>query len=302
MMRSVRSEPSVEVGLIGLGRMGLPICRRLVQAGFSVRATDVRDSVRSDLNATGARWKPTAATVAADIDLLVTVLPGAVEVLDVTAEITDAMPPGAIWVEMSTASPQTAADIATAARSHGLRLLDAPVAGTPDDAQAGRLLAFVGGASTDLAAARDVIGAVADRIAHVGPHGSGYLIKLMANSLWFSQAVAVAEMLCVAQRASLDLDVVRAAIGQSAAASHFLSVDADALLAGDDHTSFALTRCCDQLDAVLSLGAQLEIPLDGLAVVSEVHHRALARYGDVSGELLGARLIADEAGVDLRRS
>ena len=106
MMRSVRSEPSVAVGLIGLGRMGLPICRRLVQAGFSVRATDVRDSVRSELNATGARWKPTAAAVAADIDLLVTVLPGAVEVLDVTSEITDAMPPGAIWVEMSTASPR----------------------------------------------------------------------------------------------------------------------------------------------------------------------------------------------------
>src|ERR1700722_10449143 len=96
---------------------------------------------------------------------------------------------------MSTGSPHAAQDVAAVAASSGLRVLDAPVAGRPDDAASGRLLTFVGATETDLCAVSPVLASIADRIVHVGLHGSGYLVKTMVNSLWFSQAVAVAEML-----------------------------------------------------------------------------------------------------------
>jgi 3-hydroxyisobutyrate dehydrogenase len=207
------------------------------------------------------------------------------------------MEPGSIWVDMSTAAPAVAGLIASAAAPKGIRALDAPVGGDPAAAGEGRLLTFVGGTGEDLAAARDVLGMLADRIIHVGPAGSGYAVKLLANSLWFGQAVAVAEALTLARRAGLDVDVVRAALGRSAAASHFLAEDVTALLEGDDLTSFALARCCEQLASVVALGDELAVPVELTAVVSDLHRRALARYGEVDGELLGARFVAERGGV-----
>jgi 3-hydroxyisobutyrate dehydrogenase len=142
-----------------------------------------------------------------------------------------------------------------------------------------------------------VLEVVADRIIHVGPPGSGYTLKLLANALWFGQAVAVAETLTLAERAGIEPETARAALAESAAGGRFLERDAPALLAGDDLASFDLARCCEQLDTVLALAKQLAVPLELTNVVDEIHRRALAHYGEVDGELLGARFVAERAGV-----
>lgn len=281
--------------------MGMPTCVRLARRGFSVCATDLRRGLRDELEAAGAWWQSTASAVAAHADVVITMLPGARDVSAVAVDIARAAPVGSVWVDMSTGSPQAAEDVAAIAASSGLRVLDAPVAGGPEDVRSGRLLTFVGATEADFCAVSPVLTSIADRIVHVGPHGSGYLVKLMANSLWFSQSVAVAEMLTLGRRAGLDLDVVRDAIGQSAAASRFMAEDADALLAGDDRATFSLARCCEQLATILDYGARLDVALTSVGLANDVHRRAVAHYGDVDGELLGARLIGAEAGVDLRR-
>jgi 3-hydroxyisobutyrate dehydrogenase len=281
------------VGVIGLGRMGLPICARLAHSGLAVAATDIDAGRRAVAVSAGAAWLPGARAVAAAADVVITVLPSAAEVESVAADLAGGMMPGALWIDMSTASPRV--------RPPGhVRALDAPVGGDPEAAREGRLLTFVGARAPDLEAARPVLEVVADRIIHVGPPGSGYTLKLLANALWFGQAVAVAEALTLAVRAGIDPGTARAALAQSAAGSRFLEGDAPALLAGDDLPSFALARCCEQLDTVLALGEQLAVPLELASVVDEVHRRALAHYGDVDGELLGARLVAERAGVRFR--
>jgi 3-hydroxyisobutyrate dehydrogenase-like beta-hydroxyacid dehydrogenase len=295
-----KGKPSC-VAFVGLGRMGMPTCARLVERGFPVLATDVRDELRDDVERTGAVWAPTLLEAARSADVLISMLPSASIVSAAAEDIVRSLPPGALWIEMSTASPRTASHAAAIAGPRGIRVLDAPVSGGPDDARSGRLLAFVGGAGGDLDDARIVLACVADRIMHVGRAGSGYLVKLIANTLWFEQAVATAEMLSLARRAGVDLDVLRDAIGESAAESRFMSTDADALLDGDDLTSFSLARCCDQLSGVVAFGSELGVPLALAALVSETHQRALRRYGDVNGELLAARLVAEEAGIELRR-
>jgi 3-hydroxyisobutyrate dehydrogenase-like beta-hydroxyacid dehydrogenase len=292
------AEPRAQrVGVVGLGRLGLPICARLSAAGFDVAATDVREAARAPAVASGARWQASVAAVASAADVVITVLPGPVAVTSVMDELVAAAATGTIWIEMSTVSPSVAQLVTAAAGATGVRALDAPVGGGPQAAGDGRLLSFVGAWPDDLAAARAVLGTLADRIVHVGPPGSGYAVKLLANSLWFGQAVAVAETLTLAHRAGLDLDRVREALGQSAAAGRFLTEDVPALLEGDDYASFALARCCEQLDVVLALGDELAVPLELAAVVTDVHRRALAHYGDVDGELLGARFVAERAGV-----
>ena len=165
----------------------------------------------------------------------------------------------------------------------------------------GRLLAFVGGAAGDVEAQRDLLSALADRVVPVGPAGSGYAVKLLVNLLWFGQAIAHSEALTLAARIGLDPEAVRAALQQTAAASRFGEHDAPALLRGDDMASFSLARCLNQLTAVLALGERLDVPLELATTVAAVHRQALARYGDVDGELLPARLVAERAGIDFSR-
>jgi 3-hydroxyisobutyrate dehydrogenase-like beta-hydroxyacid dehydrogenase len=300
------------VGVIGLGRMGLPICARLVERGFDVSCTDL-DRTRVQLGAgTGAVAVDDAAAAAAGADVVVTVLPGPGEVADVSGAVTAAMPAGSLWLELSTASPATARITAAAAAQaqaqaqaqaevqaevHEIAVVDAPLGGGPPAASEGRLLSFVGAREADLPRVREVLGAVADRTVHVGPPGSGYAVKLMANSLWFGQAVATAEALAIAARAGLDPEQVRDALAQSAAASRFLADDARALLDGDDMPWFGLARCAEQLRSLTAFADELSVPAQMLGTVSQIHEAALERYGDVDGELLGARLTAERAGV-----
>jgi 3-hydroxyisobutyrate dehydrogenase len=127
------------------------------------------------------------------------------------------------------------------------------------------------------------------------------VVKLLVNLLWFGQALASAEALTLASKAGIDLDTLREAVGHSASRTGFMAQDADALLDGDDLSSFALARSCDQLSAVLKLGADLDAPLELASLVADLHRRALAHYGERDGELLGARFVAERAGVELRR-
>jgi 3-hydroxyisobutyrate dehydrogenase len=287
------------VGIIGLGRMGLPMCRRLTERGFTVVGNDRRSELWGPVIEAGARWAGSAAEVASQCGVLITMLPGPGEVSEIAQEVTEAMSPDSTWIEMSSATPAIAAEIARAAEGRGVRILDAPVGGGPPQARTGDLLAFVGGRVEHLHAQRDVLESLAGQILHVGPAGSGYAVKLVVNMLWFEQAIAGAEALSLAARAGLDLETVRHALQHSAAASRFLERDAPALMRGDDLTSFSLARCHEELAGVLALGEQLGVPLALAERTTELYAQALERYGDVDGELLAARLVAERAGVDL---
>ena len=279
--------------------MGLPMAARLVEQGFSVSATDVRSELRGAVMQAGARWAGSAAEVAARSELLITVLPGPGEVSAVAEEVIDALGPGSTWIDMSSATPAVAVQIARAAEGRDVRILDAPVGGGPPQARTGDLVAFVGGCATAVESQRDALGALARRVLHVGPAGSGYAVKLIVNMLWFEQALAAAEALSLAARAGLDLETVRLAVQESAAAGRFMERDAPALMRGENYATFPLARCHEELAGVLALGAQLDVPLALAQRATELYVQALERYGDVDGELLGARLVTEEAGVDL---
>jgi 3-hydroxyisobutyrate dehydrogenase len=288
---------SGRIGIIGLGRMGLPVCLRLREHGFDVSATDLRREVEAPVTEAGAHWDDSAAEVAGRCDALITMLPGPDEVSEIAGEVIEALAPGCTWIDMSSATPAVAAKIARAAEGRGVRILDAPVGGGPPEARTGGLLVFVGGSGDDLQTQRDVLGSLGERVLHVGPAGSGYAVKLIINMLWFEQAVAGAEALSLAARFGLDPETLRLAVQESAAASRFMEQDAPALMRGDKYDMFSLARCHEELAGVLALGKQLDVPLAVAERVTALYGDALERYGDADGELLAARLVAERAGV-----
>ena len=273
------------------------MCTRLTQQGVGVVATDVRLDTRSAVIAAGAQWAGSLTQMGACTEVVITVLPGPSEVSAICEPLTAALSPGSTWIDMSTATPFVAGEIARSAAAHNVRTLDAPVGGGPAEAREGRLLAFVGGSSEDLQSQREVLDTLTDRVLHVGAAGSGYAVKLLVNLLWFGQAVANAEALSIAVRAGLDPETVRYAVQQSAAASRFMEHDAPALMRGENLTSFSLARCVEELAGVLTLGSELDVPLALGERVTEIYAEALNHFGDIDGELLAARRVTEQAGI-----
>jgi 3-hydroxyisobutyrate dehydrogenase len=192
--------------------MGLPICARIVEHGFSVTATDLRGELQPAVTAAGAGWTDSLAAVGSRSDVVLTVLPGPAEVAALVDPLIAVLARGSTWIDLSTGTPEIAQRIGGSARARGVRILDAPVGGDPAAARSGRLAVFAGGAAEDLDVHRDLLGTFARRVLHVGAAGSGYLVKLLVNLLWFGQAVAGGEALALAARAGLDPETVRAAL------------------------------------------------------------------------------------------
>jgi 3-hydroxyisobutyrate dehydrogenase len=282
--------------VIGVGRMGLPMCARLVDCGFSVTATDRRADLRQAVSEIGVRWIDSLAGVAAEVDTVITVLPGGAEVLEIVEPLLTALAQGATWIDMSSAGPTVVRQARPAAVVKGIRLLDAPVGGNPTTAREGSLVAYVGASPTDLTRQRQLLGSLTERIEHMGPCGSGYITKLLINLLWFGQAVAGAEVLALATRCGLDPEEVRAAIGRGASANRFMDVEGPVLLGGEDLTTFSISRCHDEITATLELAGDLGVPMPTAERVAEIYGETVDRFGDTDGELLAARMVAERGG------
>ncbi len=279
--------------------MGLPMCGRLVDAGHDVIVGDARSECEELVRAVGARWVGTTAEVASEADVLITVLPGAAELLAAMDVAIPAIRSGTTWIDMTSCSPAIGRELAARARERGIECLDAPVGGGAPEARSGSLQLFVGGPKALIERHRRVLD-VLGRVVHLGDHGAGYLTKLLVNLLWFGQAVATGEALLLAHRCGIDLDAFGSAVDGSTAANEFLRTNLSKLLEGDYLPSFGLDRCCDELDAVVSLAKQHALPFELSIQVSQAYARALDRYGPVDGELLAVALLEERSGIRLR--
>lgn len=277
--------------------MGLPVCARLVEAGFRVIATD-RDAGRRDaVEALGASWEESIAAVTRRAEVLITILPGSAEAQEAMGDLLPAMSRESTWIDLTSTAPKVNARLRS--NADGLECLDAPTGGGPHEARAGTLELFVGATPDSLARHAGLLEALG-RVHHVGGPGAGVIVKHLVNLLWFGQAVATSEALLLARRAGLDLETVRRALLDSAADSRFVRRDLPALLDGDYLTDFPLARCYEELEAIAELAADLELPFELSSVVRDLHGQALERFGDRDGELLAVAQLESRAGTTLR--
>jgi 3-hydroxyisobutyrate dehydrogenase len=135
------------VGMVGVGRMGLPICANMVRGGYTVTAADVRPEARKAVLACGARWGGLAAEAVAEADVVITVLPGTRELLELMSGpggLLAALRPGVTWIDMTSASPAAGKALAREAAAREIGMLEAPAGGGPTAAAAGTLQLFAG--------------------------------------------------------------------------------------------------------------------------------------------------------------
>jgi 3-hydroxyisobutyrate dehydrogenase-like beta-hydroxyacid dehydrogenase len=189
----------VNVGMVGLGEMGMPMLERLRVAGHDVSFRARRPEVTARAESLGA--KPAADF--ADRDAVIICVYSDDQVRDAVPGILASMRPGATLVNHTTGSPATVTSLARAAESRGLRVLDAALSGGPADIRAGTLTLLIGGDEAVLAEVRPALASYADPILHVGGLGDGQRVKLINNALFAAQVGLVAE----AERVAIGLGV-----------------------------------------------------------------------------------------------
>ncbi|QNN51893.1 NAD(P)-dependent oxidoreductase [Nocardioides mesophilus] len=295
----------MNVGFIGLGHMGGPMSLNLLRAGIAVTVHDLhRDAAEQQL-ALGATWADSPARLAAQVDVLVTMLPGPrqVEAVLLATGVAEALPAGSVWLDMSTSTPEAARNVGVVLERRGVHRLDAPVSGMAKGATDGTLQIFVGGEAAVLQRCRPLLEVMGDpeRIFHVGGHGAGYTVKLMVNLLWFCHLVASAEVLTMGVKAGVDLEVLRQSLIASPAQSNFLENDVLGILErGDYDESFAMVLACKDLGLAVDLSRDVGVPVELSALVEQIYRRGKAKYGDLAGEMIPVRLYEDLAGLELR--
>ena len=297
--------PGARITVFGAGRMGLPISGNLKAAGYDVVVSDIRSEVAEAVMAQGARWEPVAAAAVTGADIVITVLPGVPEILELMAgdgPLLPALGAHTTWVDLTTSSPLVMKPIQDEALARGVEVLEAPMSGGPGAAQAGTLQLFAGGDATTFWRVLPVLEAVADpsRIKLVGGLGLGYTAKLLVNLLWFGQAVATAEAMHLGQAAGFDAEALRTLLADSAAGSEFLRHDVQRVFSGDYMPLFGLDRCTEELETVTDMFQALGVPSELSQIVTRIHQRALSRFGPVDGELMALALMEELAGSRLR--
>lgn len=196
------------IGFIGLGIMGSRMAANLQKAGYSLTVYNRSKSKAETLLKGNAKWALSPADAAKNSDLVITMLahPEAVEETAVGQDgFLASMKANSLWLDSSTVNPNFSRRMARAAHKHGVRFLDAPVAGTKAPAENAELVFFVGGAKEDLEEASPLLDAMGKKTLHVGEHGMGSALKIVVNHMLatsmaaFSEGVVLGESLGLSQ-------------------------------------------------------------------------------------------------------
>lgn len=216
---------TLKIAVLGIGFMGLPMSRRLCEAGHQVHVWNRSREKAERVAPFGATVHDTPASAASSADIVVSMLENGSIVDHVLFELGTAasMQAGALVIDMASIKPREARDHAQRLQSMGLAHLDAPVSGGTVGAEAGTLAIMVGGQAQDFERAQAVF-KVFGRATHVGPHGAGQLAKLANQMIVGITIGAVAESLLLCERGGADMARVREAISGGFADSRILQV------------------------------------------------------------------------------
>ncbi len=288
------------IGFIGLGNMGGPMCQRLSAAGYEVVAFDIDPARTEAAVAAGATAANDVADCAGRADVLLTSLPRPdhVQAVMVDGGALAALRPGSMWVDLTTNRKEFVAELAAQAPD-GVDVVDAPLTGAVDGARNGRLTLFIGGEEAPVTRATTILEHLGTVIP-AGPLGTGNVVKLVTNQLWFVAAAAIGEGFALGMSHGVELGTLYKAICDSVGDSFVARHDAPSIFAGHYDPSFTVDLCLKDLGLVEELQAGVEAPM----LLTDAAHAAFKdageRYGTDVGELHVAKRLEDDTGLSFR--
>lgn len=282
----------MRIGFIGLGIMGRPMALNLVNAGHDL-VVSRHSGAASELARAGATLADSPRDIAAQVDLVITMLPNGPQVLDVALGrdgVAEGAHEGLVYVDMSSIAPDDARAAHGGLAEAGVPMLDAPVSGGEPKAIDGTLSIMVGGEEAVFARVREVLGRMGTSVVLVGPIGAGNTAKLANQVVVAANIAALSEALVLARLAGVDPASIVTAIRGGLAGSAVLEAKAPMMLDRDFKPGFRIDLHAKDLRNALETGELVKAPLpltaSVLAMMTQLQggghgaedHSALVRY------------------------
>lgn len=267
------------IGWIGLGLMGSRMLPHLLDAGHPASVNDRVEAAAAPLVARGARWCPDAGTVAAESDVVVTIVafPADVEAVYLApGGIVERARPGALLIDMTSSSPSLARRIAEAGAARGLDVVDAPVSGGPAGAETAQLSIMVGGADAAVERARPILERLGATIVHQGGPGAGQAAKVVNQIMVGGSMLAICEAFLFADSQGLDRERILSTLGAGITGSNLLRYMWPRLSTGDLEPGFRVEHLIKDLGLALDAAHDATVALPGTALVKELYHAVRA--------------------------
>jgi len=265
----------VKVGFAGLGDMGSLMVPRLLEAGHDVTGWNRTKAKAEDLIKAGMRWADSPAEAARDADVMFSIVTDSAAVRDIALGergVIATLRPEAVYVDMSTIDPDASRAVAAQFAAKGLKMLDAPVSGSPVTVKAGQASVMVGGDAAAFEKAKPVLLAIGPKVTRIGDNGHACQMKIAVNLLLMVQVIAFGEAVALAEKGGVGREAAVDAILKSVAASPVLGYRGPFVLEGKMPAKPLADVTLQQKDMVLALdlGRKLGSPVPLAAAANEM--------------------------------
>ena len=270
-----------KIGFIGLGIMGKPMAKNLMEAGYELvvhnRSPEKAEELAEEGDATAAG---SPREVAAACDIVITMLPDSPDVEAVVAGesgVLEGIRDGALLVDMSTISPVVTEELSEKVREQGASMLDAPVSGGDVGAMEGALSIMVGGSEEDFERARPLFAVMGKAATHVGPIGAGQVVKACNQIVVALTIEAVSEALVLGSKGGVAPEKLVEALSGGLAGSAVMEAKKEKFFSHDFEPGFRIELHHKDLGIALAAGREYGVSLPVTAIVDQMLEASKAK-------------------------
>ncbi len=279
------------VGFVGLGIMGKPMAKNLLKAGYSLIVYDIVKAAVDEVVEAGARPGVSAAQVASDCDVVITMLPNSPHVKSAIlgpGGVLEGAKPGTIIVDMSSIAPLVSQEVAAECAKKDVIMIDAPVSGGEPKAIDGTLAIMVGGQAEIFEKVKDMLLVMGASAVLVGDIGSGNTCKLANQIIVALNIAAMSEAMVLAKKCNVDPEKVFEAIKGGLAGSTVLNAKMPLALAGNFKPGFRIELHIKDLQNAIDTAHNVGVPIPLTASIMEIMQalKADGHAGDDHGGVI----------------
>lgn len=274
-MKAITQEND-RLGFVGIGYMGRPIARRLLESGFKLTAYDRDHTKTEELIAYGGKAARSVSELSSSCTVVLSCLPSDGSVLDIYKGADGVFANahrGSLVIDLSTVYPETSQEISRLGASHGVDVLDVTISGSTPAAEKGLLTLFGGGNKECFDAAEPVFRVIAQKYFYLGPSGSGATMKLVVNTLLGIGMQAIAEAIALGEKAGLDRKRLLEVLSQTAVVAPAHVGKLQRALKHDYSPQFPIRLMNKDFGLILNLAAALGARMPAAGAAFEINAR-----------------------------
>ncbi len=298
-MPNVADKP--DIGLIGVGKMGVGLAKNLLENGYCVFAYDVVPANIDPLDEFGVTRASSQTEIAEQAKIIITCLPtieAVQEVYDGKTGLVHTATPGTILIDCTSSNPVLTRELAQKAKARDVDLIDAPILRGMEHAWAGTIQLVIGGNDKAIEKCQPIFNAVAEDTILVGQTGNGHMVKALNNQVTLINHMAICESFTVAQKMGVDLETLFKVLDTSQASSKKLHDLAPRLIEGNHEVTITIDAFAKDssnfIGLASSIGAQISVSEAAYDVFKQASDRGLGE--DAPTRI--ASMLADIAGTE----